>query len=133
MILANCRAKRETPPLPCTSTQSPDLRCVSTISARQAVNPALGTTTLRLDSSYVDDHYFEIFNVDRMQEDGYWVHNARLQFDSSDEDWSVALWVKNLADEEYRSSGIDLQASFGYDYSHIGAPRTYGAEFTYRF
>jgi iron complex outermembrane recepter protein len=56
-----------------------------------------------------------------------------LQFDSSAEDWSVALWVKNLADEEYRSSGIDLQASFGYDYSHIGAPRTYGAELTYRF
>jgi iron complex outermembrane receptor protein len=97
------------------------------------VTTELGTTMLRLDSSYVDDHYFEIFNVDRMQEDGYWVHNARLQFDSSDEDWSVALWVKNLADEEYRSSGIDLQASFGYDYSHIGAPRTYGAEFTYRF
>jgi outer membrane receptor protein involved in Fe transport len=45
----------------------------------------------------------------------------------------LRLWVKNLADEEYRSSGIDLQASFGYDYSHIGAPRTYGAEFTYRF
>jgi iron complex outermembrane receptor protein len=97
------------------------------------VTTELGTTMLRLDTSYVDDHYFEIFNVDRMQEDGYWVHNARLQFDSSNEDWSVALWVKNLADEEYRSSGIDLQASFGYDYSHIGAPRTYGAEFTYRF
>ncbi len=97
------------------------------------VTTELGTTMLRLDSSYVDDHYFEIFNVDRMQEDGYWVHNARLQFDSSNEDWSVALWVKNLADEEYRSSGIDLQASFGYDYSHIGAPRTYGAELTYRF
>jgi iron complex outermembrane receptor protein len=63
----------------------------------------------------------------------FWVHNTRLQFDSSAEDWSVALWVKNLADEEYRSSGIDLQSSFGYDYRHIGAPRTYGAEFTYRF
>jgi iron complex outermembrane receptor protein len=93
----------------------------------------LGILALRLDSSYVDDHYFEIFNVDRLQEEGYWVHNARLQFDASDDKWSVALWVKNLADEEYRSSAIDLQASFGYDYSHIGAPRMVGAEVTFRF
>ena len=93
----------------------------------------LGTLTVRLDSSYVDDHYFEIFNVDRIQQEGYWVHNARLQFDSSDDNWSVAVWSKNLADEEYRTSAIDLQASFGFDYSHIGTPRTYGAELTYRF
>lgn len=93
----------------------------------------LGTLMLRLDSSYLDDHYFEIFNVDRLREDAYWVHNARLQFDSSGDNWSVALWSKNLADEQYRTSAIDLQASFGFDYSHIGAPRTYGAEFTYRF
>ena len=56
-----------------------------------------------------------------------------MQFDSSNENWTVALWVKNLADEEYRTSAIDLQTSFGYDYSQIGAPRTYGAELTYRF
>lgn len=93
----------------------------------------LGTLVLKLDTSYVDDHYFEIFNLDRLQEDGYWVHNARLQFDSADANWSVAVWSKNLADEEYRTSVVDLQATFGFDYSHIGAPRTYGAEFTYRF
>ena len=26
--------------------------------------------------------------------------------------WSAALWVRNLAEEEYRTSVIDLQASF---------------------
>ena len=43
------------------------------------------------------------------------------------------LWGKNLADEEYRTSAIDLQSSFGYDYSHVGAPRMVGAEVTFRF
>ncbi len=93
----------------------------------------LGTLVVKLDTSYVDDHYFEIFNVDRLQQDGYWLHNARLQFDAADDNWSVAVWSKNLSDKEYRTSAIDLQASFGFDYSHIGPPRTYGAEFTYRF
>ncbi|MFZ1831300.1 MAG: TonB-dependent receptor [Pseudomonadales bacterium] len=97
------------------------------------LHTGLGTFMLRLDASYVDDHYFEIFNTERLQQDGYWLSNARLQFDSSAESWQVALWCKNLADEEYRTSVIDLQASFGFDYSHIGAPRTYGAEFTFRF
>ena len=61
------------------------------------------------------------------------MHNARLQFDAASDRWSAALWVRNLAEEEYRTSVIDLQASFGFDYSHVGAPRTYGAELTYRF
>ena len=65
----------------------------------------LGTFMLRLDASYVDDHYFEIFNTERLQQDGYWLSNARLQFDSSAECWQAALWCKNLAAEEYRSTG----------------------------
>ncbi|MCB1698028.1 MAG: TonB-dependent receptor [Halioglobus sp.] len=93
----------------------------------------LGTLVLHLDSSYIDDHYFEIFNTGRLQQDAYWLHNARLQFDAASDRWSAALWVRNLAEEEYRTSVIDLQASFGFDYSHVGAPRTYGAELTYRF
>ncbi|MGI9326735.1 MAG: TonB-dependent receptor [Pseudomonadales bacterium] len=92
-----------------------------------------GTLALHLDGSYVDDHYFEIFNVDRLQQKGYWLTNARLQFESADSAWQVALWSKNLGDEKYRTSVVDLQSSFGYDYSHVGAPRTFGADFTYRF
>jgi len=93
----------------------------------------LGALKLMVDTNYIGDHCFEIFNVDRIEQEAYWVHNARLQFDSADDGWTVALWVKNISDEEYRTSNIDLQSSFGYDYSHIGAPRTYGAEFSYRF
>ncbi len=44
----------------------------------------------------------------------------------------LAVWGKNLTEEEYRTSAIDL-AGFGYDYSHIGAPRMFGAEVTFRF
>ncbi|MOA28386.1 hypothetical protein D3C78_1493260 [compost metagenome] len=40
-ILANCRAKMETPPVPWISTLSPGFRWSSAISARQAVRPAV--------------------------------------------------------------------------------------------
>ena len=92
-----------------------------------------GTLTLHFDTSYVDDFYFEVFNIERMKQDGYWLSNARAYFTTADERWQFSAWVKNLADEEYRTSAIDLLATFGFDYSHVGAPRTYGADVTFRF
>lgn len=91
-----------------------------------------GAFTLHGDTTYVDDHYFEVFNLDRLQQDGYWVANARLQFVSQDDRWQVAAWIKNIAEEEYWTSAVDL-SSFGYDYTHIGSPRTFGADLTFRF
>jgi len=96
------------------------------------LNFDVGSVSLMADTAYVGDHYFEIFNIPRIEQEAYWVWNSRVQFDSANENWSAAIWGKNLADERYRTSTIDL-AAFGFDYSHIGAPRTYGAEFTYRF
>lgn len=92
----------------------------------------LGIFSLRGNSTFVDDLYFDVFNTDRIASDGYWVHNARLDLVSQDDKWQLGVWVKNLADEEYYTSTLDLQ-SFGYDYAHVGAPRTYGAELRYNF
>ena len=46
-ILANCRAKIDTPPVPWINTLSPGLSLPSAISARQAVRPAV----VRVDAS----------------------------------------------------------------------------------
>lgn len=92
----------------------------------------LGIFSLRGNSTFVDDLYFDVFNTDRIASDGYWVLNARLDLVSQDDKWQLGGWVKNLADEEYYTSTLDLQ-SFGYDYAHVGAPRTYGAELRYNF
>ena len=68
-----------------------------------------------------------------MKQEGYWVGNGRLFYTTTDDRWQVGVWIKNLSEEKYRTSAIDLLASFGFDYSHIGAPRTYGADVTFRF
>lgn len=91
-----------------------------------------GAFTLHGDANYVGDHYFEVFNLDRLQQDGYWVANASLQFVAQDDRWQAALWVKNIAEEKYWRAAVDL-ATFGFDYSQIGAPRTFGANVTFRF
>ncbi len=91
-----------------------------------------GRFTLHVDANYVDDFYFEVFNIERLQQEGYWLANARLFYTTADDRWQLGVWARNLAEEKYRTSAIDL-ATFGFDYSHIGAPRTYGADVTFRF
>lgn len=91
-----------------------------------------GLFSLHVDANYVDDFYFEIFNIERLRQEGYWLANARLNFTTVDDRWQVGLWARNLAEKKYRTSAINLD-TFGFDYSHIGAPRTYGADVTFRF
>lgn len=91
-----------------------------------------GMATLKLDAAHTGSHHFDIFNTDRLKQDGYTLFGARTEWTSTNERWSAGLWVKNLFDTEYRTSVLDL-AAFGYDYSHIGRSRTYGVDVTLRF
>ena len=99
----------------------------------EVLNLNAGTLTLHGDTSFTDTQYFDVFNVERIEADAYWLTNAQLTFEHPDSRWAISIWGKNLADEEYNTSIIDLQAFFGYDYTHVGAGRTYGADVTFRF
>jgi len=92
-----------------------------------------GALTLHADSSFVDEQYFDVFNTESIKGDDYWVHNARIAYESTDSRYTVALWVKNIADKVYTTQAYDLQAVFGLNYTHIGAPRTAGVAMTLRF
>ena len=91
------------------------------------------TLGLHVDASYSDGQFFESFNVSRLKQDSYALANARIALRTSDERWEVAAWGKNLTDEFYVTSAIDLIDSFGFDYFHVGAPRTFGLDATVRF
>lgn len=94
----------------------------------------MGTFTLLFDTSFTDDQFFDAANTERTMQDSYWLHNTRLTFDSSDEKYSVAAWVKNIADKEYFVYGLPLlEFGLGFDFMQRGMPRTYGVEFTMRF
>ena len=92
-----------------------------------------GFVQLHVDTMYVDDQYFDVLNTASIEQESYWVHNARVSYYSADDSWSVSVWGKNLDDEYYFTKPFDLQAGFGYNPTHIGAPRMFGIEGTYRF
>ncbi len=90
------------------------------------------------DANFQDDQWYSAFNdaagYDQIKQDSYWIYNARMTVEfGSAEEYSVALWGKNLSDEEYDTYAINLQQGFGLDYFLGGAPRSYGIEVSYKY
>ncbi|MEM8491515.1 MAG: TonB-dependent receptor [Pseudomonadota bacterium] len=64
------------------------------------------------------------------QNPSYWLFNARVAYNT--DNYSIAAWARNIADEGYYTYGLNLNAFFQ-DYLVRGMPRTYGLEFRYNF
>ena len=90
-----------------------------------------GNMAIQLDGASYGDQYLEVTNSDVSFEDAYSVWNANVSYTSGDESWKVALWAKNLTDEEYRIYNLDLGALGAT--SFYAPPRWFGATFSYNF
>lgn len=66
----------------------------------------------------------------RASRDAYNTLNLRVIFDA--DDWSVALWGKNITDEQYLQEVIPAP-EFGGSFIHPSSRDEYGIDFTYRF
>jgi iron complex outermembrane recepter protein len=92
---------------------------------------ARGTLELSVDARYTDHQFFSVNTDPLLAQDAYWLGNARLSFETPAGHWMLAVWAKNLADEDYLVGAYDL-AAFGFDQYVVGAPRTYGITLSYR-
>lgn len=65
---------------------------------------------------------------------GYKLFNARLSWDNfSGTPLSLALFGRNLDNEEYFVGGMSLATALGHNAAAVGEPRTYGIEASYKF
>ena len=84
--------------------------------------------SLQTDFTFVDDQFFTADNNPSLTEEAYWLVNARVTYNSPDDDYSVSLWVKNLTGEDYITTAFDT-AQFGVNsnrcgriHAHLGFP-----------
>lgn len=85
-----------------------------------------GKLSLHPEMSYQTSQFFEVVNIPRLRQNSYALLGGHIDWESKDKRWNVSVWGKNLADKQYFTSRVDLLAGFGFDYNHIGNPRTYG-------
>jgi iron complex outermembrane receptor protein len=64
-------------------------------------------------------------------EDGYSLVNVRYTVMNEDETWSIAAYINNLTDKEYRTTARS-DGLYGF-YEMYGAPRSYGLVFNYNW
>jgi len=82
--------------------------------------------------TYRSKTYLDVPNTEAIAQDGYGLIDLRasLGFANGIE---FAVYGKNLANKIYRMNGADFFSSLGASVAWYGAPRTYGAELSWRF
>lgn len=88
---------------------------------------ANGAISAALDFSFEDDSFNLVANPENSRVDVSTLINARLAYTPTESGWRLALWAKNLSDEEY------ARASTGTNLLYTAEPRTYGIDFGYSF
>ena len=56
-----------------------------------------------------------------------------LRFNGSDDRYSVALWSKNIEQNDEPVYALNLSKGYGYDYTTVGEPRLFGLDVTVNF
>ena len=91
----------------------------------------LGNLVLRMEYSYRDRIYYTLFNDPLAAAGSHNIVNGRLSLNSRNDNWSAAVYVRNLFDEEYEVGGF-RGGAFG-NIAQFGRPRTYGVNLKYNF
>lgn len=92
-----------------------------------------GTVAVQVDGNYVGESYDNIRNFQTHLIPDHLIGNARLSWTSENDLWNVQLFVTNVADKRYRTSGYDLSTLCGCSEQAWGKPRWWGLGVRYNF
>ncbi|WP_374764199.1 TonB-dependent receptor [Yunchengibacter salinarum] len=86
----------------------------------------------RLNYRYQSRSFFDPNNNPITDIPGYEIWDGRVAWQSPDQVWEVAAWMKNIGDEEYRTH-IFSQRGSRIAFALFGDPRTYGLSVTWNY
>ncbi|MBB5212684.1 TonB-dependent receptor [Microbulbifer hydrolyticus] len=89
-----------------------------------------GELVFQGDYSWQDDHYLQIENDPYSKHDAYGLANAKVSWHSPTDAYSLEVFARNLANEEYFTYQNTLGADWGYGV--WGQPRTAGLRFNWK-
>jgi iron complex outermembrane recepter protein len=85
--------------------------------------------TPRFEYVFVDQRYFDPNELEAISSQGsHELFNGRISLKPAASGWEIALWGKNLTDEDYIVDAADLSATFGFIPTYYGPRRSFGIE-----
>lgn len=90
-----------------------------------------GSLAILGDFTYLSQHFFDLSNAEVVRQEGYIVGNARLGFQSENEQWEAYAFVRNIGDTEYATWAYDLAGIAGFAEKTYGRPRWWGVGLRY--
>jgi len=84
-------------------------------------------------ASYRSKVFFDPANDPLIAQDAYWVVDARAAYALDGGRWQVAVFGRNLTDEEYLNMAFNLQSSFGLLQEVVAPPLTVGVEASFHY
>ena len=92
-----------------------------------------GSVNLNGQANYRGDTQQFEFAIPLLDQEAFWLYNASVAWTSDDGRLSAALHGRNLADEEYITSGYDFGVIDSSQLAFYGDPRTFTFTFGYRY
>jgi iron complex outermembrane receptor protein len=86
----------------------------------------------RWNANYRSHYWFETTNDPYMQQNGYWLNNANITYDSG-KGWQVGVFARNILDKKYMLTSSDLSVPFGFLEPVEGPPSMYGLQVTLHY
>jgi iron complex outermembrane recepter protein len=83
-------------------------------------------------AAFTDKVFKDASNDPVIAADSHWLYDARATLRPSEGPWELAVWGKNLSDEQYVVQGLNL-SSLGMGNRGFNAPRTYGVSLTMKW
>ncbi|EED33230.1 TonB-dependent receptor [gamma proteobacterium NOR5-3] len=99
------------------------------LAAQYLLQLAGGSISFDVDYTWVDDQFTDPANLEVDQIESYSLLGARAAYTPSAGNWELALWGRNLTDEEFTK--VNNDNFLGTPRTVWGDPQLYGATFTY--
>ena len=86
-------------------------------------------TALAVDNTFTNTNT----EVDGLFQKGYWVHDARIVYETANKHWALGLYGNNLSDRAYKTDAQEFSSVGSIRTVYYGAPRTVTLRLTARY
>jgi len=86
-------------------------------------------TALAVDNTFTNT----ATEIDGLFQKGYWVHDARIVFETLNKRWAIGLYGNNLSDRAYKTDAQEFSSVGSIRTVYYGAPRTVQLKLTARY